>query len=132
MDPNITTYFEVIQDTDFRICTLFDLDGCIWDYVILANLTGNERDIEVLARRRACSTSTWWPWVVGAFLIVAVTGIIVIIVFRIAMRLIEKKEFDKFSQSQKRDTILFTESPLYNPPVTEIDNPGYKKIVNQD
>ena len=55
-----------------------------------------------------------------------------IIVFRIAMRLIEKKEFDKFSQSQKRDTILFTESPLYNPPVTEIDNPGYKKIVNQD
>ena len=125
---NDTRLEMLLGDSAYRTCTLLDESGCIWDYVIPFEFTGHEKEIEIFSRRRACSTPTWWPWLVFAFLIVTVTGVVIIIVIRLLVWMLEKREFQSFWDIQKKTVLPFQESPLYIPPVTETENPTYRKL----
>ena len=128
LSSNDTKLDMLLGNTSHRACILFDESGCIWDYVIPFEFTGYEREIEVFARRRVCNTPTWWPWLVLAFLLVIVTGVIIIIVIRIMVWVLERREFQNFWDAHKKATLPFHDSPLYVPPVIEMDNPTYRKI----
>ena len=123
-----TTQLALLQnDPTYRTCHLFDQSGCFWDYVIPSRYTGSEEEISVIARRRTCDSPTWWPWLVLAFFIVVFVGVVAIIIIRLCVWIVERKEFKTFWDAQKGN-LPFTNSPLYMPPVTEVDNPSYKKI----
>uniref|UniRef100_UPI00398116B2 hypothetical protein n=1 Tax=Salmonella sp. s51228 TaxID=3159652 RepID=UPI00398116B2 len=88
------------QNLNYKTCSLFDQDGCIWDYALLRTVTGEELDIEVFARPRACNPPLWWPWVIVFFFLIVFIGTIILIVVRIGFYIIGKREYDLFVKSK--------------------------------
>lgn len=111
------------QDLNYRVCYLFDHDGCIWDYALSRTITGEELDIEVFARPRTCDTPLWWPWVIITFFLIVVIGAIILIFVKIGYYMIGRREYSLFVKSTQ-DSVFGT-SPIYVDPVQDVLNPGY-------
>lgn len=61
--------------------------------------------------------------IIGVVIATFLLGFIILMVIKVNMYLVDKREFAKFEEEQKAQTEYKFESPIYKSPITEFRNP---------
>ncbi|KAL5247448.1 hypothetical protein ACHWQZ_G019359 [Mnemiopsis leidyi] len=108
----------------------FEKDGCQYEYYYAPapKETKTTRQLLYINNDPDCGPINIIWVIVGVMLAIILMGIIIICCWKCVVMYKDKQEYKKFIEDMENTKFASTQSPLYNSPITYVDNPIARKM----
>ncbi|XP_063693601.1 integrin beta-6-like [Bolinopsis microptera] len=116
-------------DSEEQWCD-FEKDGCLYEYYYAQapEEIQTTRQLLYINNDPDCGPINIIWVIVGVMLAIILMGIIIICCWKCVVMYKDKQEYKKFIEDMENTKFASTQSPLYNSPITYVDNPIARKM----